>query len=195
MNGKLYIKEDITDWRDETLASETLVTSEQDILEALERGETTPRLARAAIVSRELNEAPGDIIRPNKSLLMAGAQMDVIQITKKYKEKVRVNSGAEYSVPKYIGNVPVKEDGNGNGEVSEEQAEEARRTARDENEPSFVTISDDRALEMAVRYLESYVPGYIWNRLLEIHRTGGDVRNEADKLKAKIDEMVSMILD
>jgi len=181
MSEQLYIKEDISDWLEETLRDESIIESDEDIIHAMENGLSTGKIARAVIVSREIGKAPSDIVRPNKMLINVGAQMDVIARAHGEKTAVKTSTG-EYPVSRFVGLVKEKD------VLDEDEAD------IDQNEPSFVQIDSAQALERSVGYLERIVPGHIWNRLLVVHEAGGDVRNEADKLKQTIDEMVSRIV-
>ena len=181
---KLFIKEDITDWMDETLHDENIIESEEDIIHALDNGVSTAKLARATLVSRAMGKAPKDIVRPNKILLNVGAQMDVISRAHSEKTSVKTSTG-EYPVSSFVGIVREKE------LVHEENDPEIQEVPQG---PSFVRINSSDALGRSVGYLERIVPGHVWNRLLVVHEAGGDVRNEADKLKQTIDDMVSRII-
>lgn len=188
---KLYIREDISDWRDETFQDETIIEQEDDIFAALEQGISTPKIARAALVSRELGKAPADLIRSNKVLLNVGAMADVIAIAHKPKVKVQTKNG-EYDAPAFVGKVATRQ-------LEEEQVEgepeiEETETEPDDSGPSFVRLGDDLAGRRAQDYLDRIVPGHIWNRLLIIHSAGGDVRQAALEVKGKIDEMVGRIV-
>lgn len=185
---KLQIIEDITDWLDETKRDESFVANEDEILVALRNGISTAKVARSAVVSRAMKVAPEDIIRPNKVLLNVGAQTDVIAKAHTAKRKTTVKNGAEYNINELVGHVYLKP------EKSDDESEEIEEpeTVPDYG-PSFVDVKDGRALEWSIRYLEQTITGHIWNRLLIINENGGDVKNEADKLKQAIDEMVEKI--
>lgn len=184
--SELFIHENITDWMHETLRDESIIESDQDIIHALAKGGSTAKVARAAIVSREMGKAPSDIVRPNKMLLNVGAQMDITQMMHNEKTIVKTSSG-EHPVSSYIGIVKEKE------QPGDEDAPEEEEQPK-KYEPSFVSIDSAEALERSIGYLERVVPGHIWNRLLVVHEAGGDVRNEADKVKQIIDDMVSRIV-
>ena len=94
MNKKLYVKADISEWRDEAFQEEFVPKDKDEILEAVEKGMHTAQVARATVVSRELKEAPEDIIRDNKVLLLVGAMQDVSQMV--LREKTDVEKSDEH---------------------------------------------------------------------------------------------------
>ncbi len=180
----LNINIDITDWQEEAERDENFIMSEEDILTAIRQGIPSIKAARILIVSQELGLTKERISRPNKVLLNVGAQADAIAVIHKAKTKVRVANGAEYNVNELVGYTPEKADEN-----SDEPIEKEVYTG-----PSFFDIHDKRSLESAIRYMENIIPGYIWGRLIVIYENGGDVRNEAEKLKQAIDEMINRIV-
>lgn len=173
---KLIIKTDITDWQEEALQNEFLPENEEAIYKALDSGISSAKITRAVIVAREKQIAPTDIIRSNKLLLHAGGVLDIIRIAHKRKLEVETKSGKSYDVPAYVGTVAEKEE--------EEK----------ESDNSFVNSDSAEGMQRAIDYMEKIIPGYVWGRLLIIHNFGGDVRNEADKLKQNIDDMADRIL-
>jgi hypothetical protein len=176
MSEKLIVKTDITDWQEEALQSEFLPENEEAIYKALDNGISSAKITRAVIVAREKQIAPTDIIRSNKLLLHAGGVLDIIRIAHKRKLEVETESGKSYDVPAYVGSVADKDD-------------------EKETDNSFVNSDSAEGMRRAIDYMEKIIPGYIWGRLLIIHNFGGDVRNEADKLKQNIDEMINRILE
>ncbi|MFA5153533.1 MAG: hypothetical protein WC554_13300 [Clostridia bacterium] len=183
MTNKLIIKTDITDWQEEALRNELLPDSEESIYKALDNKNTSAEIARGVIVAREKGIAPTDVIRPVKLLMQAGGQMDILQLAHRRKNKVTTKSGNEYEIPAYVGAVAEKVD-----EDSEDENE------KQEIDNSFVNSQSLEGLQRAIDYMEKIIPGYVWGRLLIIYENGGDVRNEADKLKETIDEMVNRIM-
>lgn len=186
----LFIHEDITDWRDEVFRDELIIMEEKDILDALGQGSHTAKVARAAIVSREIGKAPANIVRPNKTLLTIGAMQDVTQIAHKVKAEVTAADGAVYDAPAFIGRGNIEE-------LIEAPEDDEPEEGKDEIDlgPSFVGIHDPMARQRAERHLFRVVPGHIWNRLLIVHEGGGDVALVALELKDKIDEMVRRITE
>jgi len=146
---KLYIKEDITDWRDEALRNETIFTDRHDIIDALDDGQNTNQIGRAAMVSRALGEAPDDILRPNKFLLNAAATQDVIAIARHEKVIYETDEGKKIRVNAFVGSVKMKD----------EEGEEIET----DSGPSFVRSDDRLATERAEAYLLNVVPGHVRN--------------------------------
>ena len=171
MNKKLYVKADITEWRDEAYQEEYIPKDKEEILDAIEKGMHTAKVARATIVSRELKEAPEDIIRENKILLQVGAMHDISQIVLSEKTEVETNSGETLFIPAFIGG------------------------AEEDNGQSYVTTDSYKGRERAVKYLHGVVVGHIRNRLATIFNTGGDVKESALWLKTKIDSLVDELVE
>ena len=168
---KLYVKADITDWRDEALQAEYVPKDREEILDGIEKGMHTPQVARAAIVSRELKEAPEDIINENKLLLLAGAMKSISDIVHSTKTEVETKSGKVLKIPAFIGS---PEDGEGD---------------------SYVLSDSYQGRQRAEKYLRGTVVGHIRNRLALIFQTGGDAKESALWLKVKIDELVNELIE
>jgi len=168
---KLYIKEDITDWREEVMREEFLPKDKDDILSGIENGLHTAQVARAAIVSRAMNEAPEDIIRPNKVLLQVGGQQDISQIVARQKVDIETKSGKTWKVPAFIGDQD------------------------DDEGQSYYPSDSNKAKEIAEQYLQTQVVGHIRNRLATIYQNGGDVVENATWLKMKIDSLVDDLME
>ena len=171
MNKKLYVKADITEWRDEAYQEEYIPKDKEEILDAIEKGMSTPKVARATIVSRELKEAPEDIIRENKILLQVGAMHDISPIVLGEKTEVETKSGETLFIPAFIG------------------------SAEEDNGQSYVTTDSYKGGERAKKYLHSVVVGHIANRLRTIFKSGSDVKESALWLKTKIDELVDELVE
>ena len=171
-NKKLYLKADITDWRDETYQEEFMPESRDDIMDAIEKGQHTAKIARAAIVAREVGHAPDDIIRENKLLVMSGAMNDISRMVRNTKTEIETVSGKTWRVPAFLGH-PKGENG----------------------EQSYVSTDTNKSKVWAENYLETVVVGYIRNRLATIYQNGGDVAEVADKLKASIDGLIVGLLE
>ena len=165
MNKKLYVKADITEWRDEAFQEEFVPKDKEEILDAIETGMHTAKVARATVVSRELKEAPEDIIRENKVLIQVGAMLDISQIVHGQKIEIQNTSGKTWSVPAFVGDQD------------------------DDNGQSYYPSDSNRAKEIAERYLQNQVVGHIRNRLATIFQGGGDVKETAVWLKTKIDSL------
>lgn len=167
-NGKLEIVFDITDWKHEAMANETIIGSQQAIIDLIDNGTPTGVVAKAAVVNRELGQANGDILPVNKMLFYAGAREAVAELVRKQKCAVVVGDET-YTMPAYQGRIRGDEDSNASYEPS----------------------TTGTGMSTAIKYLQSVVPGHIWNRLLVIHENGGDVKAAADELKRGIDELVA----
>ena len=178
---KLFIKEDITDWYEETMRNETIVENDNDIISLLDKGNHSAKIARSAIVSRELGKAPSDILRPNKVLLTAGALNDISYIVKKVTLEVKGKGGKTYEAPGYVGRI---------GRMPDEDEEKPN----DEEEPSYVRTKSTIGLNRAEAYLTTTIPTHIWNRLLVVKANGGDVKECANQLIENIEQMVDRLV-
>jgi hypothetical protein len=177
MANKLFIKEDITDWQEEAFRDETIIESEEDIFDLLDKGSHTAKLARATVVSRQMGKAPEDIIRPNKILVQVGAMLDISSMASRKYRDFELKDGRTIRVHEYVGAVRERSDGDDAGDSSEDES-------------SYVKAGTAKALDRAERFLLTIVIGHIYNRLATILDYGGDVRLYADELKKKIDEVV-----
>ncbi len=171
-NKRLYLKADISDWRDEAYQEEFLPENWDDIMDAIERGQHTAKIARAALVAREVGHAPDDIIRENKLLIQSGAMNDISAKVRNTKTEIETVSGKTWKVPAFLGH-PTGEDG----------------------EQSYVSSDTPKGKVWAEKYLETAVVGHIRNRLATIYQNGGDVTEVADKLKARIDGLIAGLLE
>lgn len=176
MADKLFIREDITDWRDEAYRAEMIITKDDDIFEALDQGKHTAQIARSVIVSREIEKAPEDIIKPNKALLNIAAQKEIIEKASRRKIEYRTESGKLIEAPQYVGSVSITPD---------EDIDEAM-----ELEEAFVNSKSEKAYRRAESYLLNVVPGHIYSRFAIIDLNRGDLRSIAAQLKARIDHLV-----
>lgn len=184
MKQKLYISEDISDWLEETLRDESIVENEVDVIQLLDSGNSTSKVARAAIVSRELGKTPKDFIRPNRILILSGALSDISGMVKKVTVEVKGKNGKTYEAPGYVGRIgrmPLDSDDN------EEEEQEDKG-------PSYVRSESGMALNRAEEYLSRTVPSHVWNRLLIVKANGGDVRLSADVLIDNIEDMVQRLV-
>lgn len=163
------------DWLQEYREKERDMTSEANILTAIEERCSTALAARLCIVAREQQHAPEDILPSNKLLLMAGGREAVSALVTSQLVEFETEDGKKYSARAYVADLP--------GDDEEE----------DEREHAFVEAQSIRGLENAERYLLNRVPGYIFGRLKIIALNGGDVQGAADTLKATIDEMVERL--
>lgn len=187
-DDRLFIHEEVTDWQEETLQKELIVTSEDDIINAIENGSSTSELAIASIVSVLRGDAPPELIPPIKLLTKVGGQAAIVAKVRKRSSVYKSRKGKEYQVPDYIGNVRSKSVLRRLEDQDVDAGEED-----DDFGQSYVRIDDPRARERAELYLLEIVPGHIWLRMLVAVETGGDVAQLADELIAKIREMVDKL--
>ena len=171
-NKRLYIKADISDWRDEAFQVELLPKTDDDILEAIESGKHTAQIARCTIVSREVGEADKEILPENKLLIMAGAMQGISKKVRNQKIDIETANGQIWRIPAFLGHP--------NG---------------DDDDVSYVSVDSQKAREWATNYLETIVIGHIRNRLATLYQNGGDITESAEKLKMKIDEMVAELTE
>ena len=177
---KLYIKEDITDWQDETLSNKTIFKTRDDVIKWGASGLHTAILARSAIVSRELGKAPDDLVRPNRSLLIAGASEDIAKMLKSEKVEIQTESGKTYSLSAFVGQVQEPWE---DGDDDDKQPPPS--------EPSYIAYDDPAALVRAEKYMHSIIPGHVFSRLKIIYANGGDISGAVEDLKEGLDEMVT----
>jgi hypothetical protein len=200
MDTRLEIKMDATDWRDTGMREETLPESETDVIDAIAAGTPTMRVARDLIVAQEMGLIKR-LTRPNKTLLNVAAAYEVACIAKRQKATITAVNGTEYQVPAFVGRMgrppepldavePLTAEDVESGAVPLPDAEDAPIF-----EPSYAPVRSAASLDYATRHMSGFIPGNIWNKLLEIHGAGGDVREQASALKARIDEMVTRILE
>lgn len=197
---KLNIEIDATDWQEQALNDESIISSEEDIVKAINDGQPTTRVARDLIVSQEIG-AIKRVTRPNKTLLNMAAAFEVAKIMKRQRATVVTPNGNEYGVPAYVGRLgrqPVPPDDlEGESDESIATAIEAGTFTEPEfeMEPSFVPTKTPAALDYATRYLRNYIPGMIKRKLLEVHGAGGDINEHANALVAEILKIVSELTD
>jgi hypothetical protein len=172
--ANLKIVIDIQDWYDEALKSETPITSTDDIINLLEKEISSGEIGRMTLAWREVGEAPADILQPNKLLLYGAARENVSRIARSRKHDIEVG-GATYEAYDYVGSV---------------------REAYEDNgfEQSYVRYDNPKAQERSENYLSEIVPGHIWNRLLLLHESGGDVKAAGARLKREITRQVNKLV-
>ena len=187
----LYIKTDITDWREEFLRHEPDIANEDSLIAlVVDEGFQTGEVARMAIVARAMGAAPTDILKPNKLLLYAGGREQIGAIIKKQRITFEAPNGREYQVRAYVGlpHVPEERDG------EDGNALDVKAIAGMDEKP-MVTADSHAGLDRAVYYLLNTVPGHVFERLKVIATAGGDVGAAADDLKAKIDELAGRLTE
>ncbi len=161
------------EWAEETQRDEAEIVNQDDILESLAKGVHPAKIAKWAIVCRELGNAEESILPPNKRLLLSGAA-----------SRIRIEGcQAKHDI--------VTE----NGSTQRARSLVKLETEDGSNGRSYIKSRSDQALGSAQRYLFSVVPGHIWNRFLTISENKGDVRGAAEELKRIIDEQVGRIVE
>jgi len=175
---KLEIKIDATDWKDQVLRDETIVTTKDELIDIIKKGGSTSQAAISAIVSEEIGAAPLALLRSRKNQLRTGGMVDVSAIIANMKHEVETPSGAVYETRDFIG-VP------GANKNDEE--------TKTHSGPDFVSSRSEDGFDRAINYLDKVVPGHIWNRLTIVFENSGDVERAAETLKHKIDEMVKKL--
>lgn len=170
---------------------EIMPEKREDVIDLLSSGTPTGTIARGIIVSRELDNAPADIIAPNKMLLYTGARLEVSRIAASATHTVNVK-GATYKAQDFIGPVRQPEtdddDDSNEQEVLFESEVEAIQTP--EMPTTYTSYTNARSADVAEMYLRRRVPGHVWPRLLTLHEHGRDVRAAVRELKAELDDMV-----
>lgn len=185
--SELTIYIPIGDWEEEYVDIECDVTSADAIIARLEEGISGPQAARLAIVAREREEAPGDILSGNKLLLNNGAAADISAMVGNRRKKVELENGAIVSIREWVAAVPKSED-----EDDERDQLSLEETPVDDG-TELVHWQSEKATRRAWDYLLNKVPGYAYGRLAIIAANGGDVRDAANQLVDKITEMVERL--
>ena len=179
------------DWLKEYIASAIKPVNEDDIITAMQETSLKPmQAARLAIVAREQGKADADILPSNKIVLNMGASHRLSQRIASKRKDVTVK-GRKYNTRQYVGTV--QEEVEGTQPEGENEMTVPSTWVR--TGTTLVEVGNNgEARERARRYLLEVVPGYIRERLIIIASGGGDVKEAADALKAKIDEMVAELV-
>jgi len=175
---------DIQDWVDEVLRREAIVHTRKEIEQL--GVETSPRFAAiAAIVSRHLGEAPEEILKPNKTLLMQGAAGHIYVWIRYLRKTVELENGREVTIPMYNKPFAAREDYT---DIDEEEVEgediaalesavdDALDDIEEEIDRSYAEFGTDRYLENDVGYMHGPLMGHIRNRLNSIAFSAGLAR-------------------
>lgn len=186
MTKELTIQIKVGDWEKEYLEIEEDISNEQKMIDLVtKKGLSTSQAGRLAIVARERKEAPEDILPANKPLLNAAAAAKLSLLIAQLHKKIELENGNNISVREYVAPVREEDDNqkaNGNQYPNVVSSSLPLET--------FVSVDNSVAFERAIDYLLKRVPGYIMGRLEIIAYHKQDVRQAAEQLKAKIDEMV-----
>jgi len=199
---RLVLGIDITDWQDEWLREEVEIKSSSDlILCVVDDGHSNAQAARMAIVQRELGIAPDGILKPNKVLLNAGARAQVAVMISNRHTEAEMPNGKMYDVRTYIappGRKPAdddEKDESGNGYEAEQKAIAPIAKIDGNGDRRYAQFDTARGLELALRWLERWVPGLLFERFKQIAAAGGDIEAAAEMVKSKIDEMVERLME
>lgn len=177
-NGKLEIREDITDWRDQAMRDEMLFSTEEDVFDALRKGARSQDVARAVIVSQEIGELQERITRPNRMLIQSAASADVAKKFSEVEVEIFETKRGRYEVPAYIGS-GIRE------ELTEDEKEDGIKY-----EPSYVSILSEDGKYRTQNYMDNVVVGHIWNRLAAMKLAKVDYHAAAENLIAVIRDKV-----
>jgi hypothetical protein len=192
MASKLYIKEDITDWRDECLREEVEITSEDDLIDLVVNGKySTAQVGRWAVTGREMGITPVDIIDPTKALINSAARRAVQVKISNRRIEVELPNGRTYSVRAFVGipgHKPNTDTDNEKGMAQEKKA------LVGDAEGTYFQFESIEGVRLALHSLHNVIPGHIFERLKIIAAMNGDVVGTADELKATIDEMVGRLV-
>lgn len=186
---RLYIREDITDWRERAMRNETIPSSEQELVELLDKGVSSYEVATAGIVSQEMGQTKERFFRPNKMLIASGAMLDLSRMIKTKKVlEVEGKEGKTYAAPGYVGRIGRMPD------ASEEEQGDQDEPEQDDGGPSYVNSQSEQGLNRAESYLVNVIPSHVWNRLLIVKANGGDVKESANMLIDNIQSMVQRLV-
>lgn len=185
----LTVRIPIEDWRQEALRMEIMPEKREDVIDLLSGGTPTGTIARGIIVSRELENAPADIIAPNKMLLYTGARLAVSQIAASATHDVEVK-GATYKAQDFIGPVRQAETDADDDEQEVLFESEVEAIQPPDMPTTYTSYTNARSADVAEMYLQRRVPGHVWPRLLTLHEHGRDVRSAVRELKDELDNMV-----
>lgn len=178
----MILKIDVTDWKEEAEQAAIKLTSQDDVITAMQETNLKPMAAgRQLIVNRELGKAQADVLPANKVCLQIGAALAVSRRIERVRADVTIN-GDTQSVRRYVGTVTTDETG-----LTEYNSE--MPSIFDDSNSTLVEYSDPIAQERAIQYLMTNVMGRIDERLKLIAAGKGDVRKVADTLKGEIDHI------
>lgn len=190
---RLYVKEDITDWRDEMLRAEVDVTTIDKAIQEQMAGRHIAQIGKFGIVAHAAKMVGEDeqYLPGNKLLLMVGAANEIRRLMASRKRTVELENGQSVTVRETV--APVYEFS------PDDDAQEFDALADEpEAEPfkqdvAWCDVQSQKAMDRATDYLLQRVPGYAIGRLNIIAVNGGDVRKAADALISKIDEAVEKL--
>lgn len=179
------IQIDIADWCDEFFRAEVDL-SDPDKLAEIAAKYTAAQLSRMAVVAHQLGQAKKRYLPENKPLFATGAHLHTAQLLASREKSVQLANGSNITIREFVGPVRGEDD---HVASDNHEANVTSPEPLDFDQP-FVMGQSQQGLERALEYLHRRVPGYVMGRLKLIAANGGDVKAEAEVLKAKIDEMV-----
>jgi len=188
MSKKPEIRIDIADWDQEFMEAEPDLSSDEAIANESTR-HTTPSLARMTIAARERGIAPDDILSANKVLLQCGARTEISSKITRRKEKVQLANGLEVTIREFVGAISEREEPEGDDQLTLEST--ADTLVKSDEPETYVRWQDEQAKERVYRYLQQIVPGHIYTHLAHLAAAGEDVRQAANDLSDRIEEMVA----
>jgi hypothetical protein len=176
--GKFIITTDTTDWYEELVKEEPdIETVDAAIDYMLKQRKHPAQMGRMALIAELIGKTEEEIVGMPKPLLQTAVASAFQGRIHRRKASVKTANGKPINIREIIAPVAeVDEDGN---EI--------------ESDETHVMYNDPRAVEYALKYLHSRVPGYIRGRLNIVAANGGDVEGAAEVLKIIIDEMVEQL--
>jgi hypothetical protein len=162
----MQIKIDVTDWNEEYQKKEVDLSTEEAIIKRAKEGVKPSEMGRLVTIAQEKGDMADGVISSHKIRLMKGSAMAVSSIIAKFKTQSNLKNGNKVNHRTFT--------------CATEGA----------NVDAVVDAESKAGLQNATNYLRNVVPGYIQGRLAIVAANNGDVRQLADELKTKIDEMV-----
>jgi hypothetical protein len=183
----------VGDWDDEYIQEEPEITAEDDLIKlAMQKGYGPQKIGRLAVIARERQAAPDNILSANKLLLNAGAAVEISSMISRRKVKAELPDGREIEVREFV--APVREEAEDEGQATGDDLDRgALPPSPSPADFKVVSFKDPLAVERAEKYLHERVPGYVYGRLSLIAVNGGDVAAAARKLKKEIDKQVALL--
>ncbi len=172
MSKKTVISIDVSDWAEAALRNEEAPQTRDELTDlSLSKGYTATEAARIGMSQRAGGNSPAEILPDDKNLLSDGGAMSVHMMIARAKRTIEIK-GQEYEARIATANIQ----------------EEEESTDR-----NYTLLGTEQNCENAKRYLLHRVPGHVWNRLLEIHEGGGDLRDIGKQLIAIIEGFIGKL--
>jgi hypothetical protein len=171
------------DWDEEFLSLEEQAGTLEDLVQlAVEKGLTTPQIARLHIVQRERGEAEDGVIADNKTLFQNGATSGVDLAFNRLWVEIELN-GKKNRVRQLVGD-------QGRETQDDDPDESTMEFAVGEDDgKSWYKLGSNGARENAEHYIDKVIPGHIWGRLLVLHESEGNPIEAIDRLHQCLDGM------